>query len=989
MKFSRNTYAVAFIFFIANICKVNMTVAQEYLRMIDSGDYSVLEIQKEAEKHFENSDKGRGTGWKQYKRWEYNALRMMDENGYLHPEGYFVGQYEQMMAKRLKDGNHQSRNGDFWEDLGPTYWKATSSWNPGVGRVTAFSVDPSDHNHMIVGANTGGVWRSTDGGKNWVSLNDFYSNMTVFSTAIDPKDKEIYYFGSSAGRIYKSFNAGQTWSQIGIAGNSQINKILINPYNTDIVYASSQNSGVYRSDDGGGTWRKIINDNAGYDIEFKPGDPNTLYASGNGFHISEDGGESFTRLPEIDPDVELLEIINPPNIRGFQFVVENNFSPGKVSVPAYPDSLQAKMAVYLDKNSTTSEACTEAQNGAELEGKIVIVRRGNCNFTEKVLRAQSYGALAVIVVNNDAGQPFAMGGGDANIHIPAVMIGREFGNILMNVVKSRDSEAKLQQPKSQNDRFRSGPKMIGVTPANPEIVYILEAEGSIFGGLYKSYNSGKTFERLNHENKNYFGYSTAADDDRGQAPRDMDIAVHPKNENEVHIAGILSWLSLDGGQSFRASSDWIPNLAASANRGYNHADVDIMAFVGDTLYVGTDGGFFRSINTSEIRKDMFEDLSTGLGIRQFYRIGVAQTNPGRISGGSQDNGTSLFTYSEGWRDWLGADGMETFFSLANPDVVYGTSQNGGLYRSADLGQSYSSLNIPDAGSGNWVTPFERDPINGGVIYAGYDRIYKSEDGGNNWAAISPTFPEKLNEMKISPADNNIIYASHNNTLYRTINGGQSWTQLTGYSGRINYISCHPTDPNTVAIATTHSGKVFVSKNKGATWTSYRLNLPDFSALCITWEDNDYNGLYLGTNFGVYYTDDRFNEWILFNNQLPNVIINELEINYQEGKIYAATYGRGLWASNLFIADPDKVYDEKLSTLKIYPNPSNHVVNINWEYDQAVNLRVYDIHGKLVKQIKNQMLKAYQMDISDLDTGQYFIEFQTPLGIETKKIMVVK
>lgn len=957
--------------------------------MIDAGYYSVFEIQKEAEKHFKDSDKGKGTGWKQYKRWEYNALRMMDEDGYLYPEEYFIREFEQMMAQRLKDGSHQSRNGDFWEDLGPTYWRATSSWNPGVGRVTGFSVDPSDHNHLIVGANTGGVWRTTDGGKNWVPLNDFYSNMTVFSTAIDPQDNRIYYFGSSAGRVYKSFNSGQTWSQIGVAGNSQINKILINPSNADIVYASSQNSGVYRSDDGGFTWRKIIDDDAGYDIEFKPGDPNTLYASGNGFHISEDGGESFTRLPEINQNLELLEILSPPNISGFRFVVENNFSPGKVSVPAYPDSLQAMMALYLDKNSTTSEACTDAQNETELNGKIVIVRRGNCSFVEKVLRAQSYGALAVIVVNNEGGQPFGMGGGDAQINIPAVMIGRDFGNILMNVVKTRESVAKLQQPKSQNDRFRSGPKMIGVTPANPDIVYVLEAQSSIFGGLYKSYDGGKTFDRLNHDNKNYFGYSTAADDDRGQAPRDMDIAVHPKNENEVHIAGILSWLSTDGGQSFRASSDWVPNRAANANRGYNHADVDIMTFVGDTLYLGTDGGFFRSVNTSEIKKDMFEDLSTGLGIRQFYRIGVAQTNPGRISGGSQDNGTSLFTYSDGWRDWLGADGMETFFSLANPDVVYGTSQNGGLYRSTDLGQSYSGLNIPDAGSGSWVTPFERDPLFGGVIYAGYDRIYKSEDGGNNWVAISPTFPEKLNEMKISPADNNVIYASHNNILHRTINGGQSWTQLSGYSGRINYISCHPTDPNAVAIATNSSGKVFVSRNKGASWTSYRLNLPDFSALCITWVDNEYNGLYLGTNFGVYYTDDRFNEWILFNNQLPNVIVNELEINYEEEKIYAATYGRGLWVSKLFEIEPNKVKDEKLSTLKIYPNPANQVINIDWVDDQAIKLRVYNIHGKLVKQLKNITAKSYPLDISDLDTGQYYIEFQTTFGIETKKLIVAR
>ena len=989
MKFISNFSFLAFSILFCLLSNSNYISAQQYLKMIDEGVHTVFEIQKEAERYFENTDKGKGTGYKQYKRWEYNALRMMNEEGYLKSDEQYIKEYEQLMAQRLKDGSHNSRNGDFWEDLGPTYWNATSSWNPGVGRVTGFSVDPDDHNHVIIGAQTGGVWRTTDGGQNWTPLNDFYSNMTVYSTAIDPKDKDVYYFGSSAGRIYKSFNAGQSWSQVGVAGNSLVNKILINPFNTDILFASSQNSGVFRSDDGGFTWRPLIDDNSGHDIEFKPDDPFTIYATGSGFHISNDGGETFSRLPSITTNVELLEIINPSSISGYHFVVENSFSPGRIPVPSYPDSLQAEMAVYIDIAGSASEACQDAQNAEDLEGKIVIIRRGNCSFADKVLKAQSYGAVAVIVVNNEGGSPIAMGGGNAAINIPAVMIARDFGQILINTVRTRSATAKLQQPKSQNDRFRSGAKMIAVTPANPNVVYVLEADGSRFGGLYKSIDAGQTFERLDHTNKNYFGYSTNADDDRGQAPRDMDIAVHPKNENEVHIGGILSWLSTDGGLTFRASSDWIPNRAANANRGYNHADIDIMEFVGDTLYLGTDGGFFRAVNSGVISKDMFEDLSTGLGIRQFYRIGISQTNPARISGGSQDNGTSIFTYSDGWRDWLGADGMETFFSIANPDVVYGTSQNGGLYRSTTAGQTYSNLSIPDAGSGNWITPFEHDPWFGGVIYAGYDRVYKSEDGGNNWITISPVFSARLDEMKISPADNNIIYASHNTVLHRTLNGGQNWTQLSGYSGRVNYISCHPRDPNTVAIATNASAKVFISRNNGSTWTAYRLNLPDISALSIVWVDNDYNGLYLGTNFGIYYTDDRFDEWILFNNQLPNVQVNELEINYLENKIYAGTYGRGLWVSNLFEAEPNKVIDDKLNAIKVYPNPANEIIHISWDEQIPADIRVFNIHGKLVMDYRNQIINSYQLNISNLSAGQYFLECRTPLGIETRKIIVVK
>src|SRR5690606_20145068 len=143
----------------------------------------------------------------------------------------------------------------------------------------------------------------------------------------------------------------------------------------------------------------------------------------------------------------------------------------------------------------------------------------------------------------------------------------------------------------------NGPKMLAVTPADPDMIYMLEASGRVFNGIYRSVNGGETFQKLSHEQKNYFGYSTNADDDRGQAPRNMDIAVHPERPNEVHIAGILTWVSFDGGLTFEATSDWIPSRAANKNIGYCHADVEFLDFVGNTLYSGSDGGLFKAENT--------------------------------------------------------------------------------------------------------------------------------------------------------------------------------------------------------------------------------------------------------------------------------------------------------------------------------------------------------------------------------------------------------
>ena len=101
--------------------------------------------------------------------------------------------------------------------------------------------------------------------------------------------------------------------------------------------------------------------------------------------------------------------------------------------------------------------------------------------------------------------------------------------------------------------------------------------------------------KLDHTGKNYFGYSSdAADDNRGQAPRDMDIIVNPSDAEDVHIAGILSWRSTNGGTDFNITSQWVPQNAINQNIGYCHADIDIMIYHNDKIYVGSDGGSFCS-----------------------------------------------------------------------------------------------------------------------------------------------------------------------------------------------------------------------------------------------------------------------------------------------------------------------------------------------------------------------------------------------------------
>jgi len=815
--------------------------AQEYRQMIAQGTYTVSEIQAAAETHFAQVGTERGKGYKPYKRWEYQALRNMDENGLLKsPEFYFneLERYnsyvnENFASSRIVVGA--------WEDLGPTSWNATSGWNPGVGRITSIAVEEANPMHIIAGADTGGVWRSIDGGLSWTVLTDDLSNLNVSSLTIDPVVNTTYFWGSTSGIIFKSTDSGATWNVLADTGSGNVNKILIDPTNTNKMYCSAQYGGLYKSIDAGVSWSKLLPViPTGYDVEFKPdGLYSTIYASGTDVFVSTNSGANWTGLPGFD----------------------------------------------------------------------------------------------------------------------------------------------------------SGAKMIGVSAANPEIVYVLEANGGAFGKLYKSQNSAQSFTTLNHSGKNYFGYSSNPQDPNdigvGQAPRDMDIAVNPNDVNDVHIAGVNTWRSTNGGFSFTSTSQWTPQNSNNLNIGYCHADVDILKFVNDKLYVGSDGGLFVAENPTVVNTSYYKDLTAGMGIRQFYKIGISQTDPVIVTGGSQDNGSSVMDTNGNWTDWIGADGMEGFVDKNNSSIIYGTSQFGSLYKSFNGGSGISYIDTPDGKSGNWITPFEQDPINSNTIYSGYDRVYKSEDGGDSWTSVSQNFGGNLNHLKIAPSNGNVQYAARGSQLYMNdaVGVNPNWTSLTGFSGFINSVAIHPSNPNKVAIATTGSQKVYVSDDGGSSWLSYKFNLPNFSAQALVWDDNGQDGLYIGMNYGIYYIDNTFTDWQPFSNGLPNVIISELEINTANNQIYAATYGRGLWTSAAF--DTTLSVDEfELTNITMYPNPASKEVTLQWDKADQVSVRIYNALGKLMYFSKDQNLnEPVQIDVSNYASGLYFVKMNNLNGVVTKKLMI--
>ena len=397
---------------------------------------------------------------------------------------------------------------------------------------------------------------------------------------------------------------------------------------------------------------------------------------------------------------------------------------------------------------------------------------------------------------------------------------------------------------------------------------------------------------------NLLGYDYDGSDGGGQGWYTLSLAVAPFDANEVIVGGVNMWKSYDGGVNWTCLSHWW----GDGGFPYVHADIHNIAYSPDGLriYSANDGGLFVSSDIG----NSWQDKSDGLRIGQMYRLGNSVTNSNLVLQGWQDNGTSLHN-SGVYERVLGGDGMECFIDWSDPNFMYAEYQNGGLQGSTDGGGSFDDLvnNIDEPG--RWITPWMQDPIDPQTIYAGFENVWKSTNRGNFWTQISTFNSSGLIVLEVSKSNPLYIYASTSSTVYKTTDGGANWTTVTyplvGGTA-ITALEVSTTNPNIVWM--TRSGyvagtKVLKTIDGGATWTNISGTLPNIPANCVVNQTGTNDGVYVGTDLGVYYIDNDLTSWMPFSNGLPNVIVDELEIHYGTNKLRAATYGRGLWQSTIF------------------------------------------------------------------------------------------
>jgi photosystem II stability/assembly factor-like uncharacterized protein len=716
-------------------------------------------------------------------------------------------------------------------------------------------------------------------------------------------------------------------------GNGRVNAVTVDRHNPNVIYIAAPSGGIWKTVNGGFTWNttydtmKVMGTSA---IAIHPNDPNTIFIGTGDRDAWDTPGIGILKSTDGGLSWKSTGMTFNPQGKNVNKILIN---------PLYPANMYAATSagIYRSKNSGNSwQLCYTASGVNDLK-----FRPGDTSII--------YGSGEVFVRSDNSGLTFSK--------ITATL------------------------------PHDTGRVEFDVTAANPNVVYVVASRpDNTFEGVYKSTDKGLTFTAMSNS-PNILGYSDIGDDDAGQAWYDLAIAVSPTDEDEVWVGGINMWKSTDAGVNWTVNTMWYTNSPYS----YIHCDIHSVNFYGDTLYVGSDGGIFFTPDHGYT----WNDISNGLGITQFYRLGCSQNDPEHIAAGAQDIGSNVYLNGN-WTHVYGADGMEALISYANDDIIYVSSQMGGIIRSADGGQNFDDVKPVDSIDGGWVTPYVQDAVNPDVLYAGYKDVWKTTDGGFNWNPISTNLcgGDNIEQLVVAASNSHYIYASQSNTLYYTYDEGSNWNTSVPNSGMyITGIAVDPLNPLRLWITCTSSSddRVYYSHDGGQTFTDLTYNLGNLGLNCIVYQENNNDALYVGTETGIVYKDSTMSSWIPWDQDLPKVPVNELEIQKTSGVLRAATYGRGIWQGPL--ANTVGIQEAKYNSLQISPNPATNkfIVRFPSNLSETVELRLFNMSGNLVKQmsLENKGQSSASVDVSTLAPGNYFIGLKSGKTELYGKVLVAK
>jgi photosystem II stability/assembly factor-like uncharacterized protein len=381
-------------------------------------------------------------------------------------------------------------------------------------------------------------------------------------------------------------------------------------------------------------------------------------------------------------------------------------------------------------------------------------------------------------------------------------------------------------------------------------------------------------------------------------------AINPQDANDYLTGFFELFRSTDGGANYEKVFDWLgrgglPVVHVDMRNTYVNPLQD------DRVYFCHDGG----VDAFNVVTGEFINLSDGLIITQFYDIGVSQSDPSVVSGGSQDNGSMYRDQFGVWDDLAGTgDGMVSEIDPSNEKTIYWEFQFGAMRRFN--GTSNVNISPPgEDGEGDWITPYRLDPNNSNRIIVGYRNVYESLDQGNTWTSISNQLANGANLTQVAIAESNgdRVYAINGTNLFVKETDSNDWTTKRLPIGSITDLEVNPSDMDRIMITAggyTDGFKVFSSDDGGDTWTNISGDLPNVRFGAVEYFRDIPNAVFIGSEAGVYYRDDNSPQWISYG-QLPNTRINDIEIQYRSKMIRVGTFGRGVLEAPISIINCDE------------------------------------------------------------------------------------
>jgi photosystem II stability/assembly factor-like uncharacterized protein len=566
---------------------------------------------------------------------------------------------------------------------------------------------------------------------------------------------------------------------------------------------------------------------------------------------------------------------------------------------------------------------------------------------------------------------------------------------------------------------------IAVAPTNSNHIYAIACnDESGFYGLYSSVDGGVNWTYSDAGGKNILEWYSGSGPG-GQGWYDLSILVDPNDEMTVYTGGVNIWASSDGGVNFDGVSIWYdgagPGLHADQHQfKYNALD--------DKFYVCNDGGLVRTdtiiIGSWDLANQggyqwptSWEYMSDGMQTSSFYTVSVSEGNPGNFISGAQDNST-YYNNGGNWSNLFGGDGMDCLLHPVDPDVIFGSSQYGRILYSDNGGGSYIQMNAPSGEDGEWVTPFMYEPGNTDVVYGGFGNLHTAYPGTDFNYPLSTFndmpgagFPSPISNFNVAESDVSTIYVakriyhSYNqlSEFWATDDGGATWSNKTsGLPDSMYFTHVEIDNDNAlsvwVGVAGFEDGKhIYHSVDGGDNWTNISLDLPNLPVNCIVHRDESVlNTIYAGTDIGVYYTNDTMTGWLSYNQSLPNVIVSDLEINYGENKLYAATFGRGVWKtdlisdslSNIGLNEPNPFKD---ATLDLYPNPNSgeFTLSIQEFEGNKLSMEIINVMGETIESQElgingSSFEKTFDFNLSN---GMYFLKVSSGNSMQTVRFVV--